>query len=218
MAQTRHRRRPQNSLRARGLRILAVSIAVNSPEQASPNVEAAPTQQTPTRHATLAARSLRLLDTALGLTVIAAVVLNVANIVGRYVFGRAVIGADEVLVYMMMAIVFLGTISVTARDAHLRMDMLVALASPRDLKWIRSVEWLAVSAITGLVAWIGARTAFQLYVFGQKSLSAGLPMWLPHAVVATGLGVVSLIALSRFVRSAAKRASCAASGTKADAP
>ncbi|WP_315980618.1 hypothetical protein [Aliamphritea spongicola] len=49
---------------------------------------------------------MRVLERLLGCMVIAAVILNLANIVGRYVFGSAIIGAEEVLIYLMIGIVF----------------------------------------------------------------------------------------------------------------
>lgn len=63
--------------------------------------------------------------TGLGLLVVAAVCLNFANVVGRYVFGQALFGADEIQTYMMVWMAFLGAVIVGWRNAHLRMDVLV---------------------------------------------------------------------------------------------
>ena len=50
--------------------------------------------------------------TGLGLLVIAAVCLNFANVVGRYVFGQAIFGADEIQTYLMVWMAFLGAVVV----------------------------------------------------------------------------------------------------------
>ena len=45
--------------------------------------------------------------------------------VGRYVFGFALNGVDEIEIYILIWIAFLGAAVVTWRGLHLRMDVLV---------------------------------------------------------------------------------------------
>jgi len=143
-----------------------------------------------------------LIETLLGLAVIAAVLLNFANIVGRYVLGRAIVGADETLIYIMLGIVFVGIIVVTARDAHLRMSMMADLAPELFRRWLRRLEWLILALVAGFVAWIATSISLQLQGFGQRSLSANIPMWLPHGVVAFGLAATAAIAVWMCLRGA----------------
>ena len=56
---------------------------------------------------------------------ILAVMLNFTNVVGRYLFGLSLLGSDEVQVFIMVAMTFLGAAVVTRRNQHLRMDVLV---------------------------------------------------------------------------------------------
>jgi TRAP-type C4-dicarboxylate transport system permease small subunit len=61
----------------------------------------------------------------LGGALIVAVLYNFVNVVGRYVFGETFISADEVQIYIMVYIAFLGAAVATWRRVHLRMDVLV---------------------------------------------------------------------------------------------
>ncbi|MCG8358254.1 MAG: TRAP transporter small permease subunit, partial [Kiloniellales bacterium] len=49
----------------------------------------------------------------LGLLLIAMVLLNVGNAIGRYVFRRSIDGADEILIFAMAWLVFIGAAVVT---------------------------------------------------------------------------------------------------------
>ena len=70
-------------------------------------------------------RTARGIELALALAFIAAVLLNFTNVVGRYLFGLSLLGADEVQVFIMVGMTFLGAAVVTRRNQHLRMDVLV---------------------------------------------------------------------------------------------
>lgn len=132
---------------------------------------------------------------ALGAVLIAAVGLNVANIFGRYVLGRAIIGADEVLIYAMIGLVFLGAVLVTARDAHLRVALLPDTLSERRRRQLRRIEFLFLASVAGGVSWLASNVALQMQAFGQRSLAAGIPMSVPHALVAVGLALVAIVSL-----------------------
>ena len=60
-------------------------------------------------------------------------VLAFAFIVGRYLFGLSLLGSDEVQVFIMVAMTFLGAVVVTRRNLHLRMDVLVRFMPGRPV-------------------------------------------------------------------------------------
>lgn len=126
--------------------------------------------------------------------IVAGVALNCANVLGRYVFGYAIVGADEILVYGMIAVIFLGAVPVTWRDAHLRLDVLIDGLPPRLAAAARRGAHLAIMLLCAVVGWASAAMAAEMAHFGQRSLAAGLPMVLPHGAVATGLWLAAAMA------------------------
>lgn len=140
----------------------------------------------------------RAIDTVLAYGMIASILLNCANVLGRYVFGFAIVGADELLVYGMVATIFLGAVSVTWRDAHLRLDVLLEAASPRRRRLARSAAELAILVLCLTVGIGSAGVAVEMAHFDQRSLAAGLPMVLPHGAVALGLWLMALMAALRL--------------------
>jgi TRAP-type C4-dicarboxylate transport system permease small subunit len=138
--------------------------------------------------------------TLLGLVFIGAVCLNFANVVGRYAFGRAIFGADEVQTYIMVWMAFVGAAAVTWRNAHLRMDVLVTSLPARLQAALRLVE-LALMIATALFVLVQSwRYVGQMAAMGRRSDAAEIPMAVPHAAVAVGFGLIAAIALWRLVR------------------
>ena len=72
-------------------------------------------------------RLMLAVERILALAFIFAVCLNFANVVGRYVFGYSISGADEIQIYIMVWMAFLGAAVVAWRREHLRMDVLVKM-------------------------------------------------------------------------------------------
>ena len=54
-----------------------------------------------------------------------AVALNFANIVGRYVFSAPIASAEEVMLFLLVGIVFLGNSVVGYEGKQLRMDVVL---------------------------------------------------------------------------------------------
>jgi TRAP-type C4-dicarboxylate transport system permease small subunit len=58
-------------------------------------------------------RLARAIELILALAFILAVLLNFTNVVGRYLFGLSLLGSDEVQVFIMVGMTFLGAAVVT---------------------------------------------------------------------------------------------------------
>lgn len=144
-------------------------------------------------------RAADALLTGLGLLVIAAVCLNFANVVGRYVFGQAIFGADEIQTYMMVWMAFLGAVAVSWRNAHLRMDVLVrALPMPMRVA-LRVIELVVLIATAGLVAVQSWKFVLTMAELDRRSDAAAIPMAIPHAAVAIGFTLIAVIALAHLL-------------------
>jgi len=93
----------------------------------------------------------RIIELALALAFIVAVLLNFTNVLGRYLFGLSLLGSDEVQVFVMVAMTFLGAVVVTRRNEHLRMDVLVRFM-PASLRVVlRIAEQLLLILLAGFV-------------------------------------------------------------------
>jgi len=145
-------------------------------------------------------RLARFIELTLALAFIVAVLLNFANVVGRYLLGVAMLGTDEVQVFIMIAMTFLGAAVVTRRNQHLRMDVLVRFLPTWLQTLLRIIEQLLLVALAGFVltqSWFYAR---QMLRIGRTSDMAGVPMWIPHGLVALGFALILVVAVAALLR------------------
>jgi len=140
------------------------------------------------------------IEQVLAYAFIFAVALNFANVVGRYGFGRMMLGADEIQIYIMVCMAFLGAAVISWRREHLRMDVLFNLF-PRPVRTaLRVIEMALVLVLAGFVLDQSFAYALRVFNLGQTSNTAGVPMWIPHSAVWLGFGLMALIALWEAIK------------------
>jgi TRAP-type C4-dicarboxylate transport system permease small subunit len=150
-------------------------------------------------------RAMQALERGLAVIFIAAVALNFANVCGRYLLGASILSAEELQIFAMIMMTFLGSVIVTWRRQHLRMDVLIE-ACPVWLRTLtRVAELLVFILICGFVFYQSYLYAGQMYVLERKSDMAEVPMWIPHGLVPVGFGLMLLIALWRGAVMLARR-------------
>jgi TRAP-type C4-dicarboxylate transport system permease small subunit len=147
-------------------------------------------------------RVARIIELILAFAFIFAVLLNFTNVFGRYVLGFSLLGADEVQVFIMIAMTFVGAAVVTRRNLHLRMDVLVQFMPEPARILLRGLELILLVVLAGFVF-------TQSYLYAQRMLSidrtsdmAGVPMWIPHGTVALGFGLMLIVTLWQVVSAA----------------
>jgi TRAP-type transport system small permease protein len=157
-------------------------------------------------------RVARVIELALAVAFIFAVLLNFANVVGRYLLGISLIGSDEVQIFIMVGMTFLGATVVTRRNLHLRMDVLVRFFPTPIQILLRILEQVLLIALAGFVLTQSYFYARQMLRIGRTSDMAGIPMWIPHATVALGFGLMLIVAVWGLIRMAQRMTARAAAG------
>lgn len=150
--------------------------------------------------ASLWERAGRLIDGLTALLLLAMVLLNCANAAGRYLFGRGVQGADELLVFSMVWLVALALTRVTAGERHLRFDLLGRSLPPRGLALREAAIHLLVAATCGYVALQSLAFLERVMLVNQRSMDLGMPMAVPHAALLAGLGLTAVISFAQAAR------------------
>jgi TRAP-type C4-dicarboxylate transport system permease small subunit len=144
-------------------------------------------------------RIARAIELVLAIAFILAVLLNFGNVMGRYLFGVSFLASDEVQVFIMVGMTFLGAAVVMRRNQHLRMDVLVGFMPMPVRMLLRIAEQLLLATLAVFVLTQSWFYAGQMLRLGRTSDMAGVPMWIPHGMVALGFGLILVIALWRLV-------------------
>lgn len=148
----------------------------------------------------IADRMYAALSTLLALMFIAAVAMSFANAVGRYVWGTTFRGADELQVYIMVAITFVGAGIVAWQNRHLRLDVLIGVAPRRVRKLVGLAETALALVICGFMIKLSFAYVQRLYGFGMTSDTAGLPLWIPHSTLVIGFSLIGLAYILRLFK------------------
>ncbi len=137
-----------------------------------------------------------------------AVAVNFANIIGRYVFFAPIASAEEVMLFLMVGMVFLGNSVVGWQGKQLRMDVLLHAMPPavsRALDIIADLTMIVVCIILIVLGWPAVQ---MLAEFDQRSEAADIPLVIPQALVPIGLGLNAFLVGARLIDSFRKPRSC----------
>ena len=141
---------------------------------------------------------LRLIRATLGALILSGVVINFANVVGRYVFFKPIIWAEEILVFIMIWCVMLGAALVTWENQHLRMDAVYHLVPPRLRRWLNLLSTLAFLGVGVFLLVQSLRVTALVASTGQESVVAGVPMVIPYAAIPVSFGLIVVLLVWRF--------------------
>ena len=134
-----------------------------------------------------------------GLLLVASVGLNFANVIGRYFFNTSIFWAEEVMLYLMVACVFLGNGVVAWSGRQLRMDVIVAMMPvpvQKLLALVAELTFIVVAVAIVVFAWPVIR---DLWLFDQRSQSAELPMVIPQVMIPIGLSIMVVLVVIRLL-------------------
>lgn len=142
-------------------------------------------------------RACRVIEVVLALGFLVAVCLNFLNVIGRYVVGYTPSGTDEIQIYIMVWMAFVGAAIITWRDVHLRMDVLFQRFSARLRAVVRGFELAVFLTVAGFVTLQSFYYTMRMLKLGQVSDLAEIPIWIPHAAVVVGFALMAVIVLRR---------------------
>jgi TRAP-type C4-dicarboxylate transport system permease small subunit len=132
-----------------------------------------------------------------GLMVLGAVAINIANVVGRYVFDAPVSWAEEVMSYGIIWGVFVAVAAITYQGNHLRMDLLVINMRGAFARAVGALVILLMVACSVFVI-IQSFQIVRLYATtGETSMGARIPLVYAHSALLVGFSMMLLAVLVR---------------------
>jgi TRAP-type C4-dicarboxylate transport system permease small subunit len=135
---------------------------------------------------------------AAGVLLLVSVLLNFANVVGRYFFNSSIFWAEEVMLFLMVGCVFLGNGVVAWSGRQLRMDVVVGMMPAPLRNLLALVSELVFIAVALMIVWFAWPVIRDLWNFDQRSQSAELPMVIPQALVPIGFFIMAVLVALRL--------------------
>ncbi|MCR0983779.1 TRAP transporter small permease [Roseomonas populi] len=129
---------------------------------------------------------------------LAIVLINGANVVGRYFLSAPLEWAEELMLFLLVLIVFAGAAAVTWRNQHIRVDILLGYL-PRPMRRAATLVTAAVTvALCVAIGRASLEVVSMLLLFDQRSDALEFPVWIPQGFVLAGLGLIALLTLLRL--------------------
>ena len=145
----------------------------------------------------------KLTETLLGLLLICVVLINVVNSTSRHLLSVSIIGADELMVFIVIFVVMAGSIYALANRRHIAIDLLPSILSGRSLIILRIIQGVVILGATWFAALASWNFVGKISQIGTVSMGLGVPMVIPHSAVFlgfTGMALVATVLLYRDVR------------------
>lgn len=146
----------------------------------------------------------------LGAALLLMVAVNAVNAVGRYAGGFSLVGADELIVYLMIWVVMTGMIVVTAERRHLALDIVPARLGGAAKAALSLLSHAAMAIACTYAAVQSYAFVVKVARVGQVSMALEIPMAIPHAAVLVGFSCTALVAAVLCVRDIAELAGAGA--------
>jgi TRAP-type C4-dicarboxylate transport system permease small subunit len=142
---------------------------------------------------------MRACRVAIGILLAASVVLNLANVVGRYALHHPIVGAEELMVFLMVGFVFIGVAVVSYEGRHIKMDIMLDLLPPTTQRVVRAMVEICAIGVAATLIWLAVPVVERLFMFDERSTAANFPLWIAQGMIPLGLGLSILATIARLL-------------------
>jgi TRAP-type C4-dicarboxylate transport system permease small subunit len=132
-----------------------------------------------------------------GTLLLAAIAINIANVVGRYVFSAPVFWAEESLIDILVWGVFIAAGSISYAGNHLSMDFFTAKARAPYRAFLGGLIVVLTVTCAAFVVTQSLQIVSLYYRSGEVSMGAHIPLVLTHSAVLVGFTLMGLAAIIR---------------------
>lgn len=140
------------------------------------------------------------LHTLLGVTLLFVVVVNFVNAVSRYLFGISPVGADELMVYVVIWAVMVSAIVSLFLRSHINVNLLPLYAKGRVRHFLHIIHDVAAVVACGYATYASWLFIGRISRLGVTSMGLELPMTIPHAALLVGFAGLTLTGAVMLVR------------------
>jgi len=125
--------------------------------------------------------------------------LGTADVIGRYLFNKPILGTLEVFEILLPAIVLLGLGYTQENRGHVTMELLVTQLSPRTKTILEIATNGCALIISVLILWRGWILTIVYWRMGRTIPTIDVPMFLPQLFVPLGALMLSLVLMVQML-------------------
>ena len=120
-----------------------------------------------------------------------------AEVLCRYFLGHSLIWAEELVRYMFIWTIFIGSASCVPLKSHITVDLLAQVLPKKVCHWMDCIATLVWIGICGWFGYLSASYTVTVFQRGAFSTAMHLPMWIVYLALPLGflLMLIRLIVL-----------------------
>lgn len=135
-----------------------------------------------------------------GVALAAIAIITLWEIASRALFDEPTLWAQDVSVFLLIGVTFIGLVPTDRAGQHIRIDLWYKKLSGPAQVTLERVTYLAVALFAGLAAWTGTEIVVQSLRFGRTTLSLfAIPLWIPQSTLAIGFALLAVECLRRVL-------------------
>jgi len=101
--------------------------------------------------------------------------LTIADVAGRYLFNKPILGAFEITEFMVLVLIFSFLAYAQSHKAHINVDLFMMFFPEKFKNIIELFNHIACLAIMLLITWTGFENAIEVMEAGEASPNLALP-------------------------------------------
>lgn len=126
----------------------------------------------------------------------------VVDVAMRYLLGRPVKGAYDMVEVTLVVFVFHGLSACFLARQNIVIDLIDSLVGERAVSALIRLADLITVGLLAVMVWAMVPPAIQAYDYGDRKLELGLPLWILWTVAIAGLAATLFCALGALSRPA----------------
>lgn len=135
-----------------------------------------------------------------GIILVALTLMTVYSVIGRDLFGKALLGDFELTAVMTGAAIALFLPWCQVKRGNIIVDFFTTRASDRTRGLLDRVGALFIAVMMGLCAWRATLGGLSAYKSNSGTMMLGFPEWIVYSFIVPGLVITALIALVQALR------------------
>lgn len=132
----------------------------------------------------------------------AIMLLTTADVTGRYLFNKPILGAFELTEFLVLILIFSFLACAQAEKNHVSVDLLLGRFSKRWQRVIGIINHAVCLVMMGLFVWMTTIRALELMAFVEASANLGIPKYPFAFFVVIGFAVLGLEYIRDLIRMA----------------
>lgn len=119
-------------------------------------------------------------------------VLMLAEVIMRRIFGNSIIWSEELVRYLFIWFIFVGSAACIPLHQHVTVDLLVQVLPAKISRWVECFTTILWTILSGYVTCLTAQYTWSLFQLGNLSTALHVPMWIVNLALPVGFGLMTV--------------------------